>query len=198
MLAALRRGPHISIHAPPRGATDLQMRGVCANRISIHAPPRGATAAADGRPAAEQFQFTPLREGRRRREACASKRTAFQFTPLREGRPGWPRSTLLIPSYFNSRPSARGDGWQELPESVVWHFNSRPSARGDKRCKRLSTAFMAFQFTPLREGRPDPDTRVFVGQIISIHAPPRGATWWDALDVDRGNISIHAPPRGAT
>ena len=33
---------------------------------------------------------------------------------------------------------------------------------------------------------------------ISIHAPTRGATWWD---LDRGVIhliSIHAPTRGAT
>ena len=33
-----------------------------------------------------------------------------------------------------------------------------------------------FQFTPLREGRP-PQFKLFgMGELISIHAPPRGAT----------------------
>ena len=34
--------------------------------------------------------------------------------------------------------------------------------------------------------------------IISIHAPPRGATGDFADDPDSLYISIHAPPRGAT
>ena len=56
------------------------------------------------------FQFTPLREGR---HAHASPNiralSAFQFTPLREGRRR-SRKTACIGNYFNSRPSARGDG----------------------------------------------------------------------------------------
>ena len=121
--------------------------------------------------------------------------------------------------YFNSRPSARGDGeddfgayafklFQFTPpregrlgpvkgKHLAAHFNSRPPARGDghQRCKRLL-------------------------QRISIHAPPRGATahlrkmpimfvfQFTPLREGRligtrtyGNIlaiSIHAPPRGAT
>ena len=55
--------------------------------ISIHAPPRGAT------------QPIP---------SHAREVLRFQFTPLREGRPvgGF---YFVPPSYFNSRPSARGD-----------------------------------------------------------------------------------------
>ena len=33
-----------------------------------------------------QFQFTPLREGRRRQFLRAARNLQFQFTPLREGR----------------------------------------------------------------------------------------------------------------
>ena len=55
--------------------------------ISIHAPPRGATRRRNSRACRWQFQFTPLREGRRGRAGRAA---------------GAPR-------YFNSRPSARGD-----------------------------------------------------------------------------------------
>ena len=34
--------------------------------------------------------------------------------------------------------------------------------------------------------------------VISIHAPPRGATIPDDVDRSADFISIHAPPRGAT
>ena len=98
----------ISIHAPPRGATrrrslrssnkpdfnsrpsargdDLLRLDKFDGYISIHAPPRGATPTSITVCLARTFQFTPLREGRRRR-----------ILPP------------IIPSHFNSRPSARGD-----------------------------------------------------------------------------------------
>ena len=164
------------------------------------------------------FQFTPLREGRRRL-ACldellsnisihAPPRGAthpknfrqilyiFQFTPLREGRPA--AINFAKPRrYFNSRPSARGDA--TFLESVY-----TPTL---------------FQFTPLREGRlaasPGRWARAYfnsrpsargdaallgcaVQRHISIHAPPRGATDGEAEDARQRAISIHAPPRGAT
>ena len=77
-----------------------------------------------------------------------------------------------------------------------------------------------FQFTPLREGRPhrgrfNPDALYFNSRpsargdlpprpanapkpVISIHAPPRGATQADQRRKPVQAISIHAPPRGAT
>ena len=125
--------PEISIHAPPRGATTASRVQSTNQSISIHAPPRGATRAVHlPKPARQHgFQFTPLREGRRRVQlsgraeghfnsrpsargdrtsaAGVSPRGGFQFTPLREGRrcmcSASPKSR-----YFNSRPSARGDG----------------------------------------------------------------------------------------
>ena len=81
--------------------------------------------------------------------------------------------------HFNSRPSARGDPFSRLIASCVAHFNSRPSARGDlvaprylkldfisihapprgatSKSRRMPV-FSRFQFTPLREGRPDSAT----------------------------------------
>ena len=84
-----RAGIVISIHAPPRGATELLPNDrVKRISISIHAPPRGATPVmADFHSFDSRFQFTPLREGRRRSCAGRSKQMSlFQFTPLREGR----------------------------------------------------------------------------------------------------------------
>ena len=132
LLRRLKKLARISIHAPPRGATiriyhdtntryyfnsrpsargDARRRRRRAGRpISIHAPPRGATRAyCLPLPVRMLFQFTPLREGRRRPKCFPSPPPLFQFTPLREGRRRHP--THRWPEYhFNSRPSARGDG----------------------------------------------------------------------------------------
>ena len=121
----------------------------------------------------------------------------FQFTPLREGRPRRLFVRLLNFIDFNSRPSARGDKSSYVKVPSVNHFNSRPSARGD----RDENAFSPPDF-------------------ISIHAPPRGATYFTRFSMSGGlfqftplregrpatsgrspgtaDISIHAPPRGAT
>ena len=80
--------------------------------------------------------------------------SAFQFTPLREGRRDLSRARLLVTIYFNSRPSARGD------------------AAAGRRITRLTI----FQFTPLREGRLTSELERSKDIMISIHAPPRGAT----------------------
>ena len=56
------------------------------------------------------------------------------------------------------------------------NFNSRPSARGDGALYGYNVFYQPFQFTPLREGRLFRLQRDYHGALISIHAPPRGAT----------------------
>ena len=144
----------------------------------------------------------------------------FQFTPLREGRPN-AFSTLSVLVYFNSRPSARGDGASssstggaalfqftplregrpEMPDywlRAPGYFNSRPSARGDLMARSKTKKISHFNSRPSARG----DVRAASrgrGLCISIHAPPRGAT---GVSASRSSvslrISIHAPPRGAT
>ena len=165
----------------------------------------------------------------------------FQFTPLREGRRPVEGKHLAARPDFNSRPSARGDA-SLFARGLHWpisihapprgatrdargqrhvrrYFNSRPSARGDKKKTREFCKSVEFQFTPLREGRRNPAERRNTHGQISIHAPPRGATWqcpadrrwtyFNSRPSARGDdinlhaifpilISIHAPPRGAT
>ena len=172
----IQRGGAISIHAPPRGATRWQEpnrvrtpfqftplregRPMCGirvrwrRRISIHAPPRGATKSMPGQSTRRRFQFTPLREGRPASLPSAPWWTLFQFTPLREGR-----------QVYKSHGFGRT------------YFNSRPSARGDCRLHNSCSRQFQFQFTPLREGRQafvEFCLKKYAG--ISIHAPPRGAT----------------------
>ena len=98
----------ISIHAPPRGATCAILVS-SAGSISIHAPPRGATRAcwlaADG---ADISIHAPPRGATEQNRRESGRR-----------------------SYFNSRPSARGDLIDKYKTIDYTNFNSRPSARGD-------------------------------------------------------------------
>ena len=144
----------ISIHAPPRGATHGGgVLLVSLEMISIHAPPRGATKRHSTSWKRSLFQFTPLREGRLTQLCDTWTESEFQFTPLREGRLEPVHHAPHYEHDFNSRPSARGDGY---------------IGQGDK------------------------------SDLISIHAPPRGATRRRGRQRKQSPISIHAPPRGAT
>ncbi len=128
----LPTGVIISIHAPPRGATRRKQNALSnggfqftplregrrcragaaevQQLISIHAPPRGATVDFTIDTDATIFQFTPLREGRHDDGTRVLKSYLFQFTPLREGRQINLTYRKELITYFNSRPSARGDG----------------------------------------------------------------------------------------
>ena len=55
------------------------------SHISIHAPPRGATHPRETFPASRLFQFTPLREGRRQRNHKVSERFNFNSRPSARG-----------------------------------------------------------------------------------------------------------------
>ena len=111
----------------------------------------------------------------------------FQFTPLREGRPGEKENPANF-YYFNSRPSARGDAALARRQRIsATYFNSRPSARGDCGKSTQDGTPLPFQFTPLREGRRRWRDGNVSARRISIHAPPRGATLTDGI---RGNPNV--------
>ena len=142
---------------------------------------------------------------------------------------------------FNSRPSARGDGAGATATYQRDVFQFTPLREGRQAAEAVNEAYVTFQFTPLREGRraagadgshsgnfnsrPSArgDFRNYATQevnLISIHAPPRGATNLavgssadytfqftplregrrdsNAAGDGQDAISIHAPPRGAT
>ncbi len=165
----------ISIHAPPRGATLKPCIDTALHPISIHAPPRGATQPVNSANCPSDFNSRPSARG----DPCG-------------------RHSKRAHLHFNSRPSARGDfkfRKEKNNEYISIHapprgatrvcvvissartdFNSRPSARGDRPVTYTTSFRSPFQFTPLREGRRMPDMDYTSSEIISIHAPPRGAT----------------------
>ena len=145
-------------------------------KISIHAPPRGATVAALTEDGDELISIHAPPRGATAPTPQLGGITIFQFTPLREGR----RNGRTSPATFSG-------------------FQFTPLREGRQPDALMRPAFLIFQFTPLREGRPGQAEEQLQRWMISIHAPPRGATHKVIL---RGQnivfISIHAPPRGAT
>ena len=230
----------ISIHAPPRGATNTISRLSRHRHFNSRPSARGDTDSARVTGKALVFQFTPLREGRPQNEICLRPVTGFQFTPLREGRLTWSKRANT-PRYFNSRPSARGDVQNRVLYTLACISIHAPPRGATCVGTSMTNCFTIFQFTPLREGRHTSNciscfvdkfqfTPLREGRLgsqnvtrqrvqISIHAPPRGATlirffnrfplYFNSRPSARGDgycraryeatfISIHAPPRGAT
>ena len=237
----------ISIHAPPRGATDekragkyavedfnsrpsargdppsLGARGHGSNfnsrpsargdsrflklstlfSISIHAPPRGATYFDTVPHKATKFQFTPLREGRRTKRRSCLRILLFQFTPLREGRPDGSVILRRTPKVFQFTPLREGRLHAQPCMEGLFLFQFTPLREGRRRTWYADYTYGEFQFTPLREGRRVHENEVLVAETISIHAPPRGATFgkrgktnlynnFNSRPSARGDV----PPRG--
>ena len=209
----------ISIHAPPRGATLHEKRGKLSGLISIHAPPRGATMTRIGAGLWGQFQFTPLREGRRgasgktaagcyfnsrpsargdcARANCKIANRAFQFTPLREGRHVrlWER-TICTGISIHAPPRGATDAKTGIVKSKDISIHAPP--RGATTQVDTIDGYVLFQFTPLREGRLVPFPRIKSFILFQFTPLREGRPRLSSVLVASRYISIHAPPRGAT
>ncbi len=144
--------PEISIHAPPRGATDSEERNHGLVQISIRAPPRGATFPEPVTAFLTVFQFPPLREGRQRGGASTIPACYFNSRPSARGDSSGCSRSPASP-YFNSRPSARGDALRPI-DTLTVSISIPASPRGATDAAARSACSYAFQFPPLREGRP--------------------------------------------
>ena len=120
----------ISIHAPPRGATPMLCMIETGKRISIHAPPRGATPANLMPTLSTEFQFTPLREGRRGHQHAGRHHKAISIHAP-------PRGATLLRDC-----SAQSD-----------EISIHAPPRGATHLANDLPFVASFQFTPLREGR---------------------------------------------
>ena len=78
------------------------------------------------------FQFTPLREGRHTARGWGKKRWKFQFTPLREGRRRWRDGNVSARRISIHAPPRGATALARRQRISETYFNSRPSARGDK------------------------------------------------------------------
>ena len=173
------------------------MAGINTPDISIHAPPRGATDHYYHHKNTYSFQFTPLREGRRARLCQSPASYQFQFTPLREGRLQRP-AKVAFGAVISIHAPPRGATLKVSPPKRVNIFQFTPLREGRRKVFRItSDARDIFQFTPLREGRRGAPSCRNAGRYFNSRPSARG----DGRGESRGRrprISIHAPPRGAT
>ena len=144
------------------------------------------------------FQFTPLREGRRR-FLCALRRFPFIsihapprgatiaehdsaygrkisiHAPPRGATTGEASNGLFVTSFqFTPLREGRRAVGDALNEEDLFQFTPLREGRPLRHKRRRAGG--QFQFTPLREGRQFFKCRGFLVNRISIHAPPRGAT----------------------
>ena len=99
---------------------------------------------------------------------------------------------------FNPRSREGSDTIRSHFPSFCCHFNPRSREGSDRRSPCLFRTRSRFQSTLPRGERPVIFVLSTTIQLISIHAPARGATLYH-LVLQRGAIiSIHAPARGAT
>ena len=101
----------------------------------------------------QTFQFTPLREGRPSRTGAnpGAEAISIHAPPRGATRACW---LAADGADISIHAPPRGATEQNRRESGRRsYFNSRPSARGDAFSRRGAT-YSQFQFTPLREGRP--------------------------------------------
>ena len=208
----------ISIHAPPRGATWRWRSKSSITDFNSRPSARGDQTKRKGKKS-KHFNSRPSARG-----DALFPWLAF-FSPISIHAP--PRGATFGSWFcecsacnFNSRPSARGDyvSCGCFSGSVI-SIHAPP--RGATTSWRGKNRSGRFQFTPLREGRRiggvlgacsrphfnsrpsargDDALSAWLGDNnISIHAPPRGATFSGRKSrVVHASISIHAPPRGAT
>ena len=173
--ALTERACHFNSRPSARGDRNGRCLNFKALRISIHAPPRGATGKSTAGRLPPAFQFTPLREGRQGAALFNRSHDISIHAPPR-GATARLASVRNDAPNFNSRPSARGDADLEAIENGGKKFQFTPLREGRPPRSRKATPTAIFQFTPLREGRPNAGLKIINPDMISIHAPPRGAT----------------------
>ena len=98
------------------------------------------------------FQFTPLREGRRRAVLLAGFMFPFQFTPLREGRLASQVASRIGRSISIHAPP-RGATGVDYRLQKIRLFQFTPLREGRLSMHGMARSCIIFQFTPLREGR---------------------------------------------
>ena len=165
--------------------------------ISIHAPTRGATLPVNDISSTRKFQSTLPREERLGSLALMRELGLFQSTLPREERP-FTVLSLWIEGISIHAPTRGATQTKVVIPPNKRHFNPRSHERSDHYW--LWYLISQLYFNPRSHERSDIANKLncLACQIISIHAPTRGATPAIRVNMLLSSISIHAPTRGAT
>ena len=146
--------PYFNSRPSARGDPNIRyLKGVI-NDFNSRPSARGDVLLLPSPTSGSKFQFTPLREGRRRQAKSAGSPRGISIHAPPRGATLLRRLEEQPEKYFNSRPSARGDltlGQKALKTGAI-SIHAPP--RGATNLRVLQIAILnKFQFTPLREGR---------------------------------------------
>ena len=184
----------VSIHAPARGATRREGRGLPKSSVSIHAPARGATL--NGCPMSmPSFCFDPRsREGSDCRYPGLS-RYARCFDPRsREGSDAVCQHSYPDPLGFDPRSREGSDkGWSGFASSTS-SFDPRSREGSDSAAGTTVVTVLCFD-PRSREGSDIYKRWGAVCHTVSIHAPARGATPADFISASHA-LFRSTLPRG--
>ena len=122
--------------------------------ISIHAPPRGATRTSRRRKPEKHFNSRPSARGDTSPDTTTGRDNHISIHAPPRGATLQARRASGGLSHFNSRPSARGDE-KEAEQPFLDFISIHAPPRGATVLFSLNHSSIKFQFTPLREGRPD-------------------------------------------
>ena len=188
----------ISIHAPAKGATSERGVGSRYPEISIHAPAKGATASEVVLTFDNEFQSTlPRRERPCTFSASTHQPPISIHAPAKGATAIYQLDFVQLPD-FNPRSREGSDAIALSAASGVSDFNPRSREGSDRQYSNAVYFSSRFQSTLPRRERLIPVIIERRLDVISIHAPAKGATYIDRVDTLHPRISIHAPAKGAT
>ena len=188
---------HVSIHAPVRGATRKVCHTVSISGVSIHAPVRGATAHSPRRSALPSGFNPRTRTGCDACDGSLWQRQAVSIhAPVRGATPGLNVLQHLCEVSIHA-PVRGATTCSGRRSPATPRFNPRTRTGCDHFRSPMLRAAPEFQSTHPYGVRHESQFSCPV-QIVSIHAPVRGATVTTAPPNPWGAVSIHAPVRGAT
>ena len=188
----------VSIHAPTRGATGqcIECRKKKA-RVSIHAPTRGATKALD---MITRHRIVSIHAPTRGATLYIPTTIMLYLVSIHAPTRGATkyRSDIFASNRFQSTHLQEVRLGVILTNSHKIGFNPRTYKRCDTYFTIKVQGFFKFQSTHLQEVRHYIDSWFDSVCYVSIHAPTRGATWFNTWMLFFCGVSIHAPTRGAT
>ena len=183
----------VSIHAPTRGATRVLVYDDANPTVSIHAPTRGATAQGGAGLPRGVFRSTPPREGRLAHLLLVNRTAIVSIHAPTRGATWLPQEPRHSDKVSIHAPTRGATLVKESRISFMPSFRSTPPREGRQAKRRWPSLVSRFDPRPHARGDRRP-AHVSGDEVVSIHAPTRGATWED--HATGGDVMFRStPPR---
>ena len=135
--------------------------------ISIHAPPRGATQGRCASCAGGYFNSRPSARGDDGWRAVLADWRHFNSRPSARG-DAWHTVELVPDKLFQFTPLREGRLFQRCSVGDEWKISIHAPPRGATHSISCSKSLIVFQFTPLREGRPKSSKRIVCCRLFQF------------------------------